>query len=122
MWTEDTGGIPQPSLSQPSGEPPPRSYCTPPNINTSTLHFFSLTMKICLSASCMTSHCSHIFPSLVSPFPGELYSRDSKNSCITKNWCQRLPTPQCFQRDGCKLGPADRPLNRSTPGRGSTEL
>lgn len=44
-----------------------------------------------------------ISPSLVSPFPGELYSRDSNNSCSTKNWCHSLTTPQCFQRDSHKL-------------------
>lgn len=82
---------------------------------------FSPAMILSLSASCMTSHCSHISPSLVSPFPGELYGRDSKNSCSTKNWCHCLPTPPCFRRGGCKLGLADRALNRSTPRRGSTE-
>lgn len=91
------------------------SYNTP-NINTHT-HIFSFLqpwyfacLQVARRAIVLIS-----LPPLVSPFPGELYSRDSKNSCSTKNWCRCLTTPQCFQRDGCKLGLEDRPLNRSTP-------
>ena len=56
----------------------------------------------------MPIHCSH-------PSTGELYGRDSKNSCSTKTRCHSLATPQCFQRDGCKLRLLDGPLNPPDP-------
>lgn len=118
MKMKCTGVILLLSLSQPSGEPPPWATTTPSqHTHTSSFlqpwHFAPL--QVAWQAIVLIS------PSPVSPFPGELYGRDSKNSCSTKNWCHSLTTPQCFQRDGRKLQPADGPLNRPTPRRGSTE-
>lgn len=80
------------------------------NAPTQAHLLFSSAAILCLSASCMTGHCSNTppVPCLCLP-PGELYSRDSENSCNAKIWCHRLTAPQCFQRHGCKLGPLDRP-------------
>lgn len=62
-----------------------------------------------------------ISPALVTPFPGELYGRDSKNSCSARNWCHCFTTPQRFQRAGHKLRLPDRHLNCLTPESSSTE-